>query len=311
MSEVVPKGFSWSATRHNLFEDCPRAYFFHYYLAMGKVRGGDRERMAEAKRLRRLTTLPMWVGSVVHDAIEALIKGIRAGQAADGDAARESLLARMRRDYVDSRDDIARKTRDYYNRTRFHEHEYEKTPEPEVWKQAADDAVGMLETWLGMEYAEMLGRIGPSGILGVEELESWPFQDVPVWVKIDLAYRDEEGTVHIVDWKTGKKLTPDNPIQMTGYAVYANRTWDTPLDKLAVREVFLRLPDPEKWTTIDEETVVGAQETMLESIRSMLGALDDPRQDVAAEDDFPTAPSMGKCSRCFFQKVCPDGAEML
>jgi len=306
VSETVPQGFSWSATRHGMFESCPRAYFYHYYLALGRAKDADRVRSFEAKRLRSMTSVPMWVGSCVHDAIEGALKAARAGKPFALDQQSEALLDRMRRDYRESRDDLARRRRDYRNCVRFHEHEYGPVPSPEQWKQAADDAVGMFEAWAKMPYLEELREVTSEQILGIEDLDSWVFHGVPVWVKIDLAFRDGEGRVHIVDWKTGRKLTPDNPLQMTGYAVYAERRWGTKLESLAVREIYLRREEPEKWCQIDARSIEAAQERILESIRGMLGVLDDPAVNVAVEEDFPPAPADGKCRRCFFRAICPE-----
>ncbi len=306
MSEQVPRGFSWSASRHGMFEDCPRAYFFHYYLALGKARGADRARGFEAKRLRSMTSVPMWIGSCVHDAIESALKAVRAGEIVDLDRVREQMLERMRGDYVASRDDLAKQRRDYRTLVRFHEHEYGPVPEPSAWKAAADDAVEMFHRWGQLSYLPDVQSLDAGQILGIEDLDSWEFHGVPVWVKIDLAYRDAEGSVHILDWKTGRRVTPENPTQMTGYAIYAQRNWNVELEALRVREVYLRLENPEKVCEVSEETLALAQDKILESIRSMIGALENPAVNVAVEQDFPAAPADWRCSRCFFRGICEE-----
>jgi CRISPR/Cas system-associated exonuclease Cas4 (RecB family) len=189
---------------------------------------------------------------------------------------------------------------------RFHEHEYDQDPGKEAWKKAADDAVDMVHEFSRLPYLDQLVSADPKDVLEVEQLRKWSFVNCPVWIKIDLAYRDAQGTVHVVDWKTGKWIRDDNPIQLLGYASYVSDKWETPLEKMAVREVYLRRGGEEKCCELSEDRFTEAHDRILESIRSMLGALDDPNLNVALEDDFPTAPDERKCERCFFRRICPE-----
>ena len=61
-----PKGgFSWSASRHDSFATCKRRYYYSYYAAANDP---------EIRRLKKLSALPLWAGSVVHDTIEAFLR---------------------------------------------------------------------------------------------------------------------------------------------------------------------------------------------------------------------------------------------
>ena len=57
--------FSWSVSRHDTFARCRRRYFYSYYVAPVDP---------EIERLKKLSALPMWAGSVVHETIEAVLK---------------------------------------------------------------------------------------------------------------------------------------------------------------------------------------------------------------------------------------------
>jgi CRISPR/Cas system-associated exonuclease Cas4 (RecB family) len=309
VSDIIPEGFSWSASRHDLFERCPRAYFFHYYLALGRVRDADRQRVAEAKRLRSMTNIWMWVGSRVHDAVEALLREAhRTGTKPDTAAAAKKMLERMRQDYRDSQAGPRPVPRGAKPPVRFHEHEYDADPGRPVWKQAADDAERMVLEFERLGYLDRLAQMPKEQLLEIEELNNWSFEGCPVWVKIDLAYRDDAGKIHVLDWKTGKRVREDDPIQLLGYATYVNDRWNATKDELSVREIYLRGGE-EKACQLDEAKFSHAKDVILESIRGMLGALDDPQRNVALEDDFPTAPDTIKCDRCFFRRICPEMQE--
>ena len=61
----MAKEFSWSVSRHDTFASCKRRYFYSYYAS---------EDDPEIRRLKKLSALPLWAGSVVHETIEAFLK---------------------------------------------------------------------------------------------------------------------------------------------------------------------------------------------------------------------------------------------
>ncbi len=307
MPERVPNGFSWSASRDNQFRNCPRAYFYHYYLALGHGIDADADRAREARRLRSMTTLPMWIGSHVHDAIEGLLRLARTGQPAHAAKAADRMVQAMRHDYRESMENVAARS-DPRRHTRFHEHEYGIRVPDAQWKRAVDEAVEMLTAFARLEYLDTIRELEPQAVLGLEDLQKWSFENVPIWVRIDLAYRDPGGTIHIVDWKTGRVVRDDNPLQLMGYAAYAERAWDATHDDLAVREVYLRNDPPEKACEVDPAGLEHARRTIRTSVADMLGLLDDPSVNRASESSFATKPDERKCARCFFRGLCPDAA---
>jgi ATP-dependent exoDNAse (exonuclease V) beta subunit len=65
--------------------------------------------------------------------------------------------------------------------------------------------------------------VGRANWLTIEDLVSFEVGSVPVFLRMDLAFRDREGRVVIVDWKTGRGEGRFNEIQLAGYALYAAR----------------------------------------------------------------------------------------
>ena len=59
--------FSWSLSRANLFDFCPRAYFYHYYgSAGGFERFSDAEQLYQLKKLQ---SLDLWINSVCTEVL--------------------------------------------------------------------------------------------------------------------------------------------------------------------------------------------------------------------------------------------------
>ena len=57
--------FSWSASRHDTFASCRRRYYYSYYASLEDE---------EIHGLKKLSALPLWAGSVVHDTIETFLR---------------------------------------------------------------------------------------------------------------------------------------------------------------------------------------------------------------------------------------------
>ena len=62
----------WSNSRYELFSICKRKYFYHYYNKYDP----DLPRR-EIMQYRNLSTLPLEIGSIVHEVIEALLRRLK------------------------------------------------------------------------------------------------------------------------------------------------------------------------------------------------------------------------------------------
>lgn len=304
MTDRLRGGLSWSASRHGAFATCERAYFYQYYLGAGRAEEADPERVAAANFLKHLTSLPLWIGSEVHETIEGLLRSALAGGPADGEAAIASMTARMRRGYRESIDDVARAAGDPRGTVRFIEHEYARPVAPEVWKARVDEAHEMVRAFTRLPYLELMRGLARRDLLGLEKLESWTLEGVPVWVKIDLAYA-HDGLIHILDWKTGRFERGENPLQMVGYALFARQAWQAEVAALRVREVYLRQSDPEKPCLLDDEVLANGRQTIASSIQSMRVRLSDPERNLAREEAFALTTDERNCQNCNFQRICP------
>ena len=70
---AVTNEFSWSKTRDEMFRDCLRKYYFHYYGAWGGWDPHADERTRQLYILKNLQTRAMWAGDRVHRAIHAAL----------------------------------------------------------------------------------------------------------------------------------------------------------------------------------------------------------------------------------------------
>jgi len=176
----VPGEFSWSVSRHDSFARCARRYYYAYYAAPEDP---------EIQRLKRLSALPLWAGSVVHETIEELLKTHDTVPAPEEQEAivRAAVHSRMLSEWRESEAGSPR--------FRLFEHEYEQPVEAEDKKILVGTVMRSLRNFFASPTLNEAYAAGRQNWLSVEDLVSFEFAGVPVLLRMDLAFRDREGRV--------------------------------------------------------------------------------------------------------------------
>jgi hypothetical protein len=188
------------------------------------------------------------------------------------------------------------------------EHEYaEPIPDAE-WKRIWTEVVeASLRAFWASPVAEEIRRTPRERWLTVDELDSWTFEGTKIWVAVDFAYRDAEGRVHLLDWKTGKERGVDH-VQVGIYALYAQQKWSVSPEQVVGGLVYLvgnGVPGGERVSVAADPAALSAcTEAMRASIGAMRAALEDPARNLAREEAFPRLDDRGECRRCPFRRPC-------
>ena len=211
--------FSWSASRHDTFSSCRRKYYYSYYAS---------HEDEEIKRLKKLSALPLWAGSVVHDTIEWFLKKH------DALPPQEEQDALIRRVVHTGMVSDWRESEMGSRRFRLFEHEYDQPVEQEDKRLVVNIVMRSLQHFFKSNTLGEALAVGRDRWLALEDLVSFHVGDVEVYLRMDLAYRDHEGRVVIVDWKTGRREGRFNEIQVAGYALYATeQRWVSSPEEIA------------------------------------------------------------------------------
>jgi hypothetical protein len=188
------------------------------------------------------------------------------------------------------------------------EHEYgEPVPGPD-WKRLYEHVVeGSLRAFYGSAVLQEILATPRADWLVVDELDSWDFEGTKIWLAVDFAYRDREGRLQLLDWKTGKERGVDH-VQVGTYALYARQKWSVPEDGVAAGLVYLvanGVPGGERVTVAaDPATLEACRAEMRASIAGMKALLADPARNVPREDAFPLREDRASCARCPFRRPC-------
>jgi CRISPR/Cas system-associated exonuclease Cas4 (RecB family) len=284
-----PGGFAWSISRHDSFHSCRRRYFYAYYVAPEDP---------EVKRLKRLSALPLWAGSVVHETIEEILKTRESMPSETEQEAivRAAVHSRMLTDWRASE----AASPDF----RLFEHEYGTPVEPEDKKIVVGIVMRSLRNFFRSQVLQEAFAVGRAQWLTVEDLASFHVGDVEVLLRMDLAFRDREGRVVIVDWKTGRNEGRFSEVQLAGYALYAaERGWVASPEELRTELAYLAVPRYVR-RTVDARKLEHARRFILKSAGNMKSLLLDPLANQGRLEDFPMIDRPNRCRRCNFRKLC-------
>jgi hypothetical protein len=302
MAELT-NDFTWSKSRHEKFKACPRAYWLTYYGSWGGWGAAAGSEVRELYILKRLSSRWQWAGSVVHSALERVLLAARAGRpfpAADELVRRTR--DRARAEWAGSREKIY--WRDPKGSVGLVEHEYADPVAGEEWKGLWEQVIeGSLRAFFASDTLARIQRIPREHWLSVDELDHFMFDGTKVWIAVDFAYRDPEGRVHLLDWKTGREREVDH-VQLGVYALYAQQKWGVSPEQVLAGLVYLQAGGDRVNVQVDPASLDECRETMRCSIAAMKERLDDPARNLAAADRFPLLDSREACRRCAFRRPC-------
>jgi hypothetical protein len=299
--------FSWSKSRHEKFAECRRAYFYAYYGSWGGWEAEHGSPVRELYVLKKLSSRWQWAGSVVHASLRQMLSRARVtGDFLPEEKLLERTRARARSEWAVSRDKSY--WREASRITGLVEHEYGEAVPADDWKRLYEQVVdGSIRAFYGSETYDVLRRTPPDRWLTVDELDAWDFEGTKIWVAVDFAYRDPDGRVHVLDWKTGKERGVDH-VQVGIYALYARQKWGVALDGVVGGLVYLAnggAAGAERVSVAADATALDAcTREMRASIGEMRSALADAGRNVARIEAFPQVEDRSACRRCPFRRPC-------
>jgi hypothetical protein len=281
--------FSWSVSRHDTFSTCRRRYFYSYYAAPEDP---------EVRRLKKLSALPLWAGSVVHETIESFLKlhdtlpPPETQEAIVKAAVHGDMLAAWRQSETGP------------DGFRLFEHEYGVPVDQEDKKVLVTTVMRSLRNFFKSPTLKDAFAAGREHWLTVEDLVSFTVGSTEVFLRMDLAYRDRNGCVVIVDWKTGRGEGRFSEVQIAGYALYAaERGWVSSPEELRTELAYLAIPRYVR-RRVDVAKLKHARAFIEKSAGSMKALLLDPEANLAELETFPMIDRPRICRRCNFRRLC-------
>ncbi len=196
--------FSWSPSRQRLLDDCPRAYFYRYYLSWNGWLDDPPADAREAYRLGKLTGLDALFGLEIDKRALELERCARQGLAPPP---------------LDEMEHRTRETlNDAWRSSKRQRQQFDARPKQVTMLRAlylGQDTAGevqrveqrlrpALENLASREHWLRLAECGADGKVELPEFASFSVDGTKVFALPDLAYV-HRGTLHVIDWKSGRR----------------------------------------------------------------------------------------------------------
>lgn len=306
MSREIVNQLTWSVSRDRLFRQCKRAYYYNYYGSWGGWDSGADSRTRKIYILKNMQSLQMWAGGVVH---ETAAEALRRYAAKHAEIDKNRLFADARKKLRQGwRQAVNREWLLHPKKTNLFELYYGNGADlPEDRTESVKNRVyGCLAEFADSPLLQEAVRASYLNWKPVDSLDSFLLdQEIKVWCAIDFAFFDQQGSLRIVDWKTGSEHPEELRLQLACYALYAMQEWRTPLERLRLFGVFLGEEGRSSEYQITEPQLRETTSAIKQSINDMRSMLKDPEKNQAREQDFPPCENDKICARCNFREVCP------
>lgn len=286
----------WSISRDKRLRDCARKYYLYHYASAGGRRAAEATPEREAYILKHLRNRYMWVGEVVHELIELTLHAWRRGQEVPVDALVDRGTRRMRADYVESLQGVYRERP--AEAVGLVEHEYRESISRAEWQAQRDKMERCIRHFFALPVTQSIRATPPWRWLALEAMASFELDGATILVKPDFAWREENGQVVLVDWKTGQPHANEH-VQLAVYGMYAERVWGLNAEGMRAQLVYLSSGTVET-VPVETSALAAAEQEILDSVREMR------RLTVVAPDAamFPQTDDLGTCQHCAFRRLC-------
>ena len=281
----------WSISRYEIFDKCKRQYYYSYYSKY--VEGVP---VYKINKLKELTSVPLEIGNVVHDVIEAFLHRL---QKSDSNIDEKRFF-----EYARS---LANK---YFLEKTFMETYYGVTDKLDMGRvfEKIDRCLnsfinGPLYSWIFMVAIRDRSNwmIEPSGY-GETRLDG-----LKAYCKMDFLL-PVDNEIHILDWKTGGRDELKHSSQLLGYAAATNNNFNIPLKNIFPKIVYLHPSYDELQVDCAKHDFSSLYNTIRQQTQEMYTYCKDFEKNIPKPADvFIMSPAPSLCKQCKFQELCfPD-----
>ena len=294
--------WSWSHSRRETFQECPRKYYYQYYASHNGWEADAPETARLAYRLKNLTTLPEEIGAAVHECASMAVHQARSG--APPPTADEL--------YHQARQRLNRAWRDSHNfpawvqspkrRRMFQEFYYDTGIGETRIAEAKDQLRTCLQNLLTSAGFREAVAAPYTEVKNVEQFITFTLDDTPIHAVPDLIYRNGNGDWRIVDWKSGNTQR-DSQNQAMVYALYLREKHNVNTGDITARIEWLAHGEAQE-LPITQSALTQFADGIRDSISAMRAYLSDPAANAPLpQPRFPMRDDLSQCRYCKFRQL--------
>lgn len=278
----------WSNSRYDKFISCKREYFYRYYSKYDPTY--TRKQIGD---LKKMTSIPLEIGNIVHDVIEVLLTRLRK---TEGEIDKEKF-----HNYA------KRKTKEYCEKKIFSEvfyKEIEKIDSEEIYSKVEISLSNFLESdrfnWLTTEAirnkSDWIIEPGGFGETRIDEMKAY--------CKVDFLFPFND-TIYILDWKTGKKDIQKHNRQLKGYSAWASYHFSKDPTNIIPIIAYLRPTYSEMEVINNEFDLEEFTNQVLKETEEMYSLCSNVNENIPKDKEaFVKTHNRIYCDYCNFRELC-------
>jgi hypothetical protein len=307
--------FSWSVSRHKMFEDCKRRYYLNYYGAR-RVREADSLAVSAIWWLKQVTLLRTWIGSVIHHVAGLAVQAHRDGKKVGEKELVDEALHYYHGGVLASE----RATKHDGQWVVLFEHLY-PGDRFSIDRDAAEAlVVDLARTFLESDAYGFIKSLPPQAVREVDPpFQSFELVDgtttgpLRVFAIPDVLLHDagaansgavNSASVYIIDWKTGDAAHEGIRWQAGVYRLYAQLAYNLPAESIHVAIADLENTGESIDPTGGVPSLDETRAFIRASAKAMLDRLDDVAYNTASVGNFPMTDNLETCQQCGFKRAC-------
>ena len=266
---------NWSASAAQLFEECPRRFFYRY------------QQIESTEDYSEYTPSPgAYLGTIVHESLAGQVARWARGENIHLQTATEYAKDELER-YVEANSETIADRIDDTDGESFDSDSFTRS------------LVRTARNHIRQFFRVIWPHLEDHQYIAHETRQTFEVSEEPVTVQPDLCTRNPEGDFVVTDWKTGAYDRFSNPtIQMQAYALYAHEAYEPELCRIRVQlahtgsgEFDRMVPTTEDMRQIRER---------ITNDRAFWTSMGDIKS-------YKTNPAVQKCSQCSYLHRCTDG----
>lgn len=269
----------WSFSRHSLWNQCKRAYFFQY-LGLHYI-GEKKYDMRSIPRLKLLNSKIFLKGSLIHDVIKNQIGQHKLGR----DPNEESAINQYVKFVEDKQKFVSEFIVESFNG---------ESIEDSFFEDIKTDGIAQIKTFLRIVWP----NIKNLDYLIHEEFEHFKVNDITVTLRPDYVSRSKTGKIVISDWKTGADNEDyENDLQIATYVLWAQEKYAVDPTNIHSELVYLSTGNMRSYNFNPDE-LEGYKKLITEDFKKMNETYDF--------QFYTPSPVLRTCNSCRFSKICKD-----
>ncbi len=288
-------------TRQRLLENCPRAYYFRYYLSHNGWLDDAPDRSRLAYRLGKLASLDTIFGREIDERAREIESRVRAGLEPPSAAELEDKTRRtLRAAWRSSRDQRSAFERSPKRTVMLRSFYLEDSPPHRSEVERINAKIpACTANLLAVADWETLAECGQDGCVVIPDFSHFFLAGVKVFAAPDLVYV-AEGRLHVIDWKSGRRNEDDDlQVLLSAYCTGLEH----PGVEVSPVLHYLLVGDSVR-PDIPDNLQDFVADTIGPGLRIMRDLLQDPEENAPLpENEFQRRES-GLCPYCNFGALC-------